>query len=269
MTLHRLLLGLQKKGFKTTIIRPRQKSEPAKRFPYEEHLVAGIPIPCYPELRFGITTTNHLKKIWRAKRPTLIHIATEGPLGLCALRAARSLEIPVISSFHTNFHQYGKYYELPFLIKGAFAYLRYFHNRTRATYAPSDDLIENLKAAGFKNLRKMERGVDAQLFDPSKRSSELRLSWGANKETPVFAYVGRIASEKNIPFALKCFQEVRKKLPGAIMVVVGDGPLRKELEKNIPKLFFAVRRKVKHSLNTSPVPMCSYSRVSLKHLETS
>ena len=56
----------------------------------------------------------------------------------------------------------------------------------------------------------MERGVDAQLFDPSKRSSELRLSWGANKETPVFAYVGRIASEKNIPFALKCFQEVRK-----------------------------------------------------------
>ena len=74
MTLHRLLLGLQKKGFKTTIIRPRQKSEPAKRFPYEEHLVAGIPIPCYPELRFGITTTNHLKKIWRAKRPTLIHI---------------------------------------------------------------------------------------------------------------------------------------------------------------------------------------------------
>ena len=238
MTLHRLLLGLQKKGFKTTIIRPRQKSEPAKRFPYGEHLVAGIPIPYYPELRFGITTTNHLKKIWRAKRPTLIHIATEGPLGLCALRAARSLEIPVISSFHTNFHQYGKYYKLPFLIKGAFSYLRYFHNRTRATYAPSDDLIENLKDAGFKNLRKMERGVDAQLFNPSKRSSELRLSWGANKETPVFAYVGRIASEKNIPFALKCFQEVRKKLPGAIMVVVGDGPLRKELEKKYPEVIF-------------------------------
>ena len=243
MTLHRLLLGLQKKGFKTTIIRPRQKSEPAKRFPYEEHLVAGIPIPYYPELRFGITTTNHLKKIWRAKRPTLIHIATEGPLGLCALRAARSLEIPVISSFHTNFHQYGKYYKLPFLIKGAFAYLRYFHNRTRATYAPSDDLIENLKAAGFKNLRKMERGVDAQLFNPSKRSSELRLSWGANKETPVFTYVGRIASEKNIPFALKCFQEVRKKLPGAIMVVVGDGPLRKELEKKYPEVIFCGSQK--------------------------
>tara|TARA_A100001015_G_scaffold160109_1_gene177897 strand:+ start:68 stop:1192 length:1125 start_codon:yes stop_codon:yes gene_type:complete len=238
MTLHRLLLGLQKKGFETTIIRPRQKNEQANHFPYKEHLVAGIPIPYYPELRFGITTTNHLKKIWRTECPTLVHIATEGPLGLCALRAARSLEIPVISSFHTNFHQYGKYYKLPFLIKGAFAYLRYFHNRTRATYAPSDDLIENLKAAGFKNLRKMERGVDAQLFNPSKRSSELRLSWGANEETPVFAYVGRIASEKNIPFALKCFQEVKKKLPEAIMVVVGDGPLRKELEKKYPEVTF-------------------------------
>lgn len=238
MTLHRLLLGLQKKGFEATIIRPRQKNEQANHFPYKEHLVAGIPIPYYPELRFGITTTNHLKKIWRTECPTLVHIATEGPLGLCALRAARSLEIPVISSFHTNFHQYGKYYKLSFLIKGAFAYLRYFHNRTRATYAPSDDLIENLKAAGFKNLRKMERGVDAQLFNPCKRSTDLRLSWGANKETPVFTYVGRIASEKNIPFALKCFQEVKKKLPEAIMVVVGDGPLRKELEKKYPEVIF-------------------------------
>ena len=238
MTLHRLLLGLQKKGFETTIIRPRQKNEQANHFPYKEHLVAGIPIPYYPELRFGITTTNHLKKIWRTECPTLVHIATEGPLGLCALRAARSLEIPVISSFHTNFHQYGKYYKLSFLIKGAFAYLRYFHNRTRATYAPSDDLIENLKAAGFKNLRKMERGVDAQLFNPCKRSTDLRLSWGANKETPVFTYVGRIASEKNIPFALKCFQEAKKKLPEAIMVVVGDGPLRKELEKKYPEVIF-------------------------------
>ena len=238
MTLHRLLLGLQKKGFEATIIRPRQTNEQANHFPYKEHLVAGIPIPYYPELRFGITTTNHLKKIWRTECPTLVHIATEGPLGLCALWAARSLEIPVISSFHTNFHQYGKYYKLSFLIKGAFAYLRYFHNRTRATYAPSDDLIENLKAAGFKNLRKMERGVDAQLFNPCKRSTDLRLSWGANKETPVFTYVGRIASEKNIPFALKCFQEAKKKLPEAIMVVVGDGPLRKELEKKYPEVIF-------------------------------
>ena len=84
----------------------------------------------------------------------------------------------------------------------------------------------------------MERGVDAQLFNPCKRSTDLRLSWGANEETPVFAYVGRIAFEKNIPFALKCFQEVKKKLPEAIMVVVGDGPLRKELEKKYPEVIF-------------------------------
>ena len=84
MTLHRLLLGLQKKGFETTIIRPRQKNEQANHFPYKEHLVTGIPIPYYPELRFGITTTNHLKKIWRTECPALVHIATEGPLGLCA-----------------------------------------------------------------------------------------------------------------------------------------------------------------------------------------
>ncbi|CAI8270433.1 MAG: GDP-mannose-dependent alpha-mannosyltransferase [Opitutia bacterium UBA7350] len=238
MTLHRLILGLQKNHFETTVIRPKQKNEQANHFSYKEHLVRGIPIPYYPELRFGLTTTSYLKKLWRTERPTIVHIATEGPLGFCALQAARSLGVPIVSSYHTNFHQYGKYYKLPFLMQAAFAYLRYFHNRTLATYAPSDDLIDNLKAVGFKNLRKMERGVDAQLFNPSKRSTELRSCWGADNETPVFAYIGRIASEKNIPFALKCFKKIRKKLPEAIMVVVGDGPLRKELEKKYPEVIF-------------------------------
>lgn len=230
MTLHRLLLDLDRRGVKTTVIRPRQALEKPNTFPYQEHLVTGIPIPTYPQLRFGLSTPGRLKRIWQADRPSLVHIATEGPLGLSALRAAKSLKIPVISTFHTNFHQYGDYYRYSFLIKPVLHYLKYLHNRTEATYAPSDDLIANLKTAGFKNLRKLGRGVDRRLFHPDKRSEALRKSWGADEDTPVFAYTGRIAAEKNIPFAIACFNKVREQIPEARMVLIGDGPQRRKLE---------------------------------------
>lgn len=243
MTLRRLTLGLHKRNIPTTVIRPRQKEETPNEHPYREHLVTGVPIPTYPDLRFGITTTGKLKELWREERPSLIHVATEGPLGLCAVMAARSLNIPVISSFHTNFHQYGNYYRYSFLIKIVLGYLRYLHNKTEATYAPSDDLIQTLIDSGFRNVKKLGRGVDAELFSPEKRSNALRKSWGVSENTTVFAYIGRVAHEKNIPLAIESFNQAKAIIPDAKMVIVGDGPQREVLECKYSDLIFCGMQK--------------------------
>ena len=63
----------------------------------------GMPIPMYPELRMGFAWPGGLATIWQRTRPELVHIATEGPLGWAALRAARRLRIPASSDFRTNF----------------------------------------------------------------------------------------------------------------------------------------------------------------------
>ena len=70
------------------------------------------------------------------------------------------------------------------------------------------------------------------------RSPELRASWGADDSSPVLLYVGRLASEKNVPLAFRAFEAVRARVPGVRFVVVGDGPLRKKLARAHPEAIF-------------------------------
>jgi glycosyltransferase involved in cell wall biosynthesis len=241
MTLNRLVKGLSKKGHQVHVIRPRQFKNDGHEKPedYSEHLVLGIPIPGYNILKLGFAGFNQLRKQWKAFEPDVIHIATEGPLGVEALYSARKNRIPVVSSFHTNFHSYGKHYRLGWLTGFGLAGLRYFHNKTLLTLVPSEDLRKDLKAQGFKNLKIMSRGVDTVLFSPQKRDYELRKSWGVTGDQPVMIYVGRLAGEKNIPLVMKAYEEVLRISPDMKFVLVGDGPERAAIEKAHPELIFA------------------------------
>jgi glycosyltransferase involved in cell wall biosynthesis len=82
------------------------------------------------------------------------------------------------------------------------------------------------------------RGVDCQLFHPSKRDDELRRSWGAHETTAVAMVVGRVSSEKNIELAIRAFDRMRALRPDVVGVVVGDGPAREKLEANHPQVRF-------------------------------
>jgi glycosyltransferase involved in cell wall biosynthesis len=75
-----------------------------------------------------------------------------------------------------------------------------------------------------------------------KRSATLRASWGADEATPVAIYVGRAAAEKNIPLALEAWEAARVQQPDLKMVVVGDGPVRRKLERQWPDVIFAGMR---------------------------
>jgi len=69
---------------------------------YREVALPGLPLPGYPLMRLGLPARHRLVKLWRAARPDLVHVATEGPLGASAVSAARSLRLPVNSSFHLS-----------------------------------------------------------------------------------------------------------------------------------------------------------------------
>lgn len=173
MTLHRLVNALAARGHVIEVVRPRQSRADALATPppFAEFLVPGYPCPGYPDLKIGWPVYFRLKKHWRAARPDVVHVATEGPLGCAALHAARTLKIPVSSSFHTNFHAYGKHYGVGFLHNAGLAYFRWFHNRAACTFAPSADVITALAASGFRNLHLMGRGVDTELFPgPPRRN---------------------------------------------------------------------------------------------------
>ncbi|MGA2052225.1 MAG: glycosyltransferase family 1 protein [Opitutales bacterium] len=244
MTLHRLVTGLAARGHAVEVIRPRQSRADAPAGDgFSELLVPGLPLPGYPELKIGLPAYFTLHRRWSAAPPDLVHVATEGPLGLTAVRAARALNLPVTSSFHTNFHAYSKHYGVGFVRRAGFAYLRYFHNLTRCTFAPSPDVVATLAAAGLRNLRLLGRGVDTVLFDPSKRDDALRSTWGAGPDTPVALYVGRLAPEKNLALVIETWAILRAAQPDWRLVLVGDGPSRRDLAARYPEIHYAgVRR---------------------------
>jgi len=145
----------------------------------------------------------------------------------------------VISSYHTNFHQYSKHYGASFLMKPIESYLKYFHNQTLATLAPTQKVVDALTQSGYKNVSIMARGVDTKQFSPANRSSELRKKWNAKDNDLVIIHVGRLAKEKNILLVLDAFRAIQQYKPSAKLVFVGDGPMRQELAQACPQAIFS------------------------------
>ncbi len=240
MTWGNLVRGLLQLGHAVQLVRPRQAAESVTQHPAEldQLLTCGVSIPNYPALRFGLLSRQRLVQLWRQNRPDIVHVVTEGPLGWCAIAAARKLQLPLTSSFHTNFHHYSKHYGIGILRNPIEAYLRKFHNRTLATLAPTQALANVLQERGFHNVSVLARGVAVEQFSPKLRSSALRAAWGVDDNDVVVLSVGRLAKEKNANRVLAAFAAIRLHLPTAKLVFVGDGPLQKPLQTSCPQALF-------------------------------
>jgi glycosyltransferase involved in cell wall biosynthesis len=239
LTVQRTVQHLRQRGHDVGLVRPRQRGEPVQDpAAPDQWLTAGLPIPMYPDLRFGLASAAMLRRRWRHAAPQLVHVATPGPLGRAAVLAARALDLPVTTDFRTHFHRYCGHYGLGWMAGPVHAYLRNLHNRGQATFVPTRALRDELGAQGFERVEVVARGVDTARFSPQRRSRELRAAWGAGESTPVLLYVGRLAAEKNVRLALRAFTAASQGAPGARMVVVGDGPQRARLQAEFPQVHF-------------------------------
>jgi glycosyltransferase involved in cell wall biosynthesis len=237
-TISIVVTGLRERGHEITLIRPRRQEEDSQHSKPDELLVRGAPIPMYKQLRMGLPALGSLRKLWIARRPDLVHIATQGPLGWSAARAAHKLGIPVSSDFRTNFHAYSQLYGLGWLKSTIVSYLRKFHNAARCTMVPTQRLKDELVIGGFERLIVVPRGVDTQKFSPGHRSTTLRTSWGASANTIVLLSVGRLAVEKNLSTVVNAYDHLKQSGENVKLVFVGDGPEITTLQKCCPDAIF-------------------------------
>jgi glycosyltransferase involved in cell wall biosynthesis len=237
ITVERLVHGLQARDHDLQVIRPRQEAhdrDASAPLGMEQVLLRGLPIPRYPQLRMGMPAKKALLRLWTLRRPDVVHIATEGPLGWSALQAARKLQLPISSDFRTNFHAYSRHYGAGWLQKPVAAYLRKFHNLAHLTMVPTPALQAQLAALGFERLQVVARGVDTQRFHPAHRSLALREGWGVAPQDLVVLSVGRLAAEKNLGLLIQAYEAMRAIQPRTRLVVVGDGPEREALQARCP-----------------------------------
>ena len=186
-----------------------------------------LPCPTYPDIRLSLLPRRALTRMVDAFRPDALHISTEGPLGIAARALAIRRGWPFTTAFHTRFAEYlHARTRVPTAL--SYAWLRWFHGAGAGLMVATESLRQELAGRGFRNIKPWSRGVDLELFQPEPREQ-----WDLPR--PVFAYVGRVAVEKNIGAFLGL------DLPGS-KVVVGDGPARASLQRRFPGVFFAGMR---------------------------
>lgn len=244
-SLSQMVGGLLSRGHCVRLFRPKQNytDQSSTQGDLEHVTLPGFRIPLYRDLRFGLPLKQRLMREWRRRRPDVVQVVTEGPLGWAAVRAARALKLPVVSDFRTNFDAYSSHYGLGPIKRLVENYLRRLHNDTACTLVPTREMRTRLQASGYERLEVVGRGVDTRLFHPDRRDNSLRASWGCNAEDLAIVHVGRIAPEKNISLAVEAFYEMRKQQPRAKLILVGDGPERPNLEAKHPDIIFAGMRK--------------------------
>ncbi len=203
----------------------------------QSHVVRypSVPFWAYKQLRMAWPRQRLVERSLREFAPTLVHTATEFGVGLAGRTAAQSLRVPLVSSYHTSFSAYAKFYRLGLLAEPGWSFMRWFHNAGLRTYCPTQAIVDEVNAEGFTNTAVWSRGVDSARFSPRFRSSELRARIGAADDTLVVMYVGRLAAEKGLDVALRALRLVNDARPGRILfVAVGDGPYEAEVRAQAP-----------------------------------
>ncbi len=238
MSLERILRKMAESGHAVRVIRPRQPGDGGREMEFADVLVPGIPLWGYDGLRMGLPWYLRVRRAIRDFQADAVYVATEGPLGIAAILASRRLRVKVVTGYHTNFPQYFRHYRLGFLAGTMDRFMRWLHNSTAATFAPSEDVTADLERRRYRNVRLLGRGVDIDLFDPARRDAGLRAEWGADEATIVFFYVGRVAGEKNLDLFFRGAEHLAGTGVAMKVVVVGDGPELPRLRKAHPSAVF-------------------------------
>ncbi|MDR9418900.1 glycosyltransferase family 4 protein [Gracilimonas sp.] len=237
LTLNRLVKFLEEQGIAVLVFGPTIKE------PELDHNGRLVPLPSVPipfsnrgEYRFTLGLSAKAEQELQAFNPNLVHIATPDVGGLRALRWAQKNQVQVVSSYHTHFTSYLKYYGAHAIEFLAWRYLSWFYSSTTQVYVPSQSMIDELMKQGFNtDLRIWARGVNTTLFSPEKRDDEWRRKQGFEKDDIVVTFVSRLVWEKALDTFRHSVQQLSAGNDKVKALVVGDGPAQKELQEMMPE----------------------------------
>lgn len=202
------------------------------------------------DLRFDPAFLRHLPFIGETLqrfRPDLIHITGPSEVGILGAALAHHLHLPLAASWHTNVHEYAARradWFLRFLPKRqsiatgqtiediAMATIARFYSAAQVLFAPNPELCTLLERATGRPCHLMPRGVDAELFHPSRRNRE------PGDPVRILGFVGRLSVEKNIGLLVRINDELLQNHEEFRLLIVGHGGDEAWLRERLPQAEF-------------------------------
>ena len=236
--LNRLVDYLERQGVAVRVYSPTGET-PAFAHAGDLVSVPSFSIPRRKEYRFATGLPDHVRADIAAFHPNLFHLSAPDLLGYKALQLAKSWRVPVVASVHTRFETYLSYYGLGCLEKYATRYMRYFYNQCDQIYAPTDSMAAVLRAENMcSDIRLWGRGVDSNLFHPSRRDDAWRAAHGISQGDVAIAFVGRLVLEKGLDIFADAIDILKARGISHKVVVIGDGPERARFAERLPDAIF-------------------------------
>lgn len=194
----------------------------------------SVPIPLRSEYRLSSGVNARIKRDLDAFAPNVLHVAAPDVSAHRAVTWARNRGLPVVASVHTRFETYLPYYHLSLLIPATIALQRRFYRRCDALVAPSQSMVEVLRAERMSNdIGIWSRGVDRGIFDPSRRNLAWRRSLGIADGDFVIGFLSRVVMEKGLDVFCDTIDALRRRGVPHKVLVVGEGPARGWFEERL------------------------------------
>ena len=196
--------------------------------------VASLPMPVYDGFRLATPRRATLRDLVVRHRPDVIHLASPAVMGPRAAREAARLGVPVVGIYQTDLVGFASRYGLPGGERAMTRLTQHAHRYVDLNLAPSTAAVRQLVDLGIPRdrIRLWGRGVDAERFHPGRRDEGGGPAW-AGPGHRVVGYMGRVAAEKEIELMASL-----QHLPDTTVVVVGDGPALRDVQRALPKAVF-------------------------------
>ena len=225
---------LHRLGHKVTLIAPA----------YPEDHMDDADIIRIPSRYLAIDKEDRIlitKYIWRAIKAfpentfDIIHIQTPFLAHSVGVKLAKRLSIPCVETYHTFFEEY-LYNYLPFVPKFIIKFFtrrlaKFQCNQVDSLIVPSTAMQTVLSNYGVKKqITVIPTGLNLSKFQMGN-GDVFKHQHNIDFERPTLVHIGRIAYEKNIDFLLHVLVRVKQTIPTVLLIIAGDGPARRHLEK--------------------------------------
>ena len=230
----RVLETLREANHEALVIAPDGEGIPKE---YAGHRVKTIPtIPIQSVVPVGMPMgipTRRLEHLIDGFSPDIFHLASPLALGLYSAKIAKKFEIPTLSVYQTDIAGFARHYGFDMAHTSLRKMVGKIHSQTDRTLAPSSSACIELTAQGVKEVYLWQRGVNIELFNPSKKSEVMRKLWDPSGKKLIIGFVGRLANEKRIKDLRYLDRDSKIQL-----IITGDGPAQSKLRKELPNAIF-------------------------------